>query len=64
MPLWAVLTLATIAIVPTTIASIATLIYAVRTNRSMNGLLNARVLAAKAEGKVDEQHDQAVRDNA
>jgi hypothetical protein len=48
--------------IPPTIASIASLVVALKTNRGMDGLLDARVHAAKAEGQVKEQGAQLLRD--
>lgn len=66
MTIW----IALIMSVPPTIAAVSALIVAVRSHdkivevaHSVNGLLAARVNAAKAEGRMDEQHDQAEAKN-
>jgi len=59
MPVWAAIVIAAIAAIPGSLLGYAALLTARKVEHSVNGLLAARVNAAKAEGRIDEQHDQA-----
>lgn len=53
-PVWQVV-IAFIVAMPGTIAAVATLVVSLRTRKSVNGLLDARVHAARAEGAQTER---------
>lgn len=70
MPVWATIVIAALAIIPGTLLGYAALVTAKNNQskltevaHSVNGLLAARVKAARAEGKVSEQEAQILREN-